>query len=285
MNTVYLNGAFMPIEDAKISPLDRGFLFGDGIYEVIPAYDGKTVGLEPHMQRMFDGLSAIGIKCTKSLAEWKVLIQDLIDQNGGGNLGIYLQVSRGADVKRYHAYPEGVEPTIFAMANPIKPAIEADASIAKGFSVATTQDMRWKRCQIKSTALLGNVMHFQEGYASGNDEILLYNEDNFLTEASSSNAFIVKDGVVITPIQDNQILPGITRKLILDILEKDGSIPVEVRNVSMEEVFNADEIWVTSSSKELAPVTTIDGKAVGNGKVGPVWEAAFKLYTQFKYDY
>jgi D-alanine transaminase len=285
MSTVYLNGAFMPIEEAKISPLDRGFLFGDGIYEVIPSYDGKTVGLEPHMQRMFDGLSAIGIKCTKSLDDWKALIQELIDQNGGGNQGIYLQVSRGADVKRYHAYPEGVEPTIFAMSNPIKPAVEADASTAKGFSVATTQDMRWKRCQIKSTALLGNVMHFQEGYASGNDEILLYNEDNFLTEASSSNAFIVKDGVVITPIQDNQILPGITRKLILDILEKDGSIPVEVRNVTMEEVFNADEIWVTSSSKELAPVTVIDGKPVGNGKVGDVWEAAFTLYTQFKFDY
>ncbi|MCZ2722023.1 D-amino acid aminotransferase [Marinomonas sp. 15G1-11] len=285
MNTVYLNGSFMPIEEAKISPLDRGFLFGDGIYEVIPSYEGKTVGLEPHMQRMFDGMSAIGIQCNKSLEEWKALIQELISLNGGGNLGIYLQVSRGADVKRYHAYPKDVEPTVFAMVMAIKPAVEADASTAKGFSVATTQDMRWKRCQIKSTALLGNVMHFQEGYASGNDEILLYNEDNFLTEASSSNAFIVKDGVVLTPIQDNQILPGITRKLILDILEKDGSIPFEVRNISMEEVFNADEIWVTSSSKELAPVTVIDGKPVGNGKVGGVWEAAFKLYTQFKFDY
>ncbi|MFT2112574.1 D-amino acid aminotransferase [Marinomonas sp. 2405UD68-3] len=285
MNTVYLNGAFMPIEDAKISPLDRGFLFGDGIYEVIPAYEGKTVGLAPHMQRMFNGLSAIGIECNKSLEEWTDLINQLIEKNGGGNLGIYLQVSRGADVKRYHAYPEGVEPTIFAMANPIKPAVEANASTAKGFSVATTQDMRWKRCQIKSTALLGNVMHFQEGYASGNDEMLLYNEDNFLTEASSSNVFIVKDGVVITPVQDNQILSGITRKIILDILEKDGSIPVEVRNVSMEEVFNADEIWVTSASKELTPVTTIDGKSVGNGEVGAVWEAAFKLYTQFKHNY
>jgi len=285
MSTVFLNNAFMPIEDAKISPLDRGFLFGDGIYEVIPAYDGKTVGLEPHMQRMFDGLAAIGIKCSKTMDEWKALIDEVIEKNGGGNLGVYIQVSRGADVKRYHAYPEGVEPTIFAMANPIKPAVECDASTAKGFSVSTTQDMRWKRCQIKSTALLGNVMHFQEGYAAGNDEILLYNEDNLLTEASSSNAFIVKDGVVITPILDNQILPGITRKLILDILEKDGSIPFEVRNISMEEVFNADEVWVTSSSKELAPVTKVDGKTIGDGKVGKVWEAAFKLYTAHKFEY
>ncbi|MFT2097589.1 D-amino acid aminotransferase [Marinomonas sp. 2405UD66-6] len=285
MSTVYLNGTFMPIEDAKISPLDRGFLFGDGIYEVIPSYDGKTVGLEPHMQRMFDGLAAIGIKSTKTLEEWKEIIQTLLSKNGNGNLGVYLQVSRGADVKRYHAYPENVEPTIFAMTNAIKPPVEADASTAKGFSVGTTQDMRWKRCHIKSTALLGNVMHFQQGYEGGNDEILLYNEDNVLTEASSSNAFIVKDGVVITPVLDNQILPGITRKLILDILEKDGSIPFEVRDITMEEVFNADEVWVTSSSKEIAPVTSIDGKTVGNGTVGKVWEAAFKLYTAHKFEY
>ncbi|MEO9273227.1 D-amino acid aminotransferase [Marinomonas sp. 5E14-1] len=285
MSIVYLNGTFMPIEDAKISPLDRGFLFGDGIYEVIPSYDGKTVGLEPHMQRMFDGLAAIGIKSTRTLEEWKEIIQTLLAKNGNGNLGVYLQVSRGADVKRYHAYPENVEPTIFAMTTAIKAPVEADASKAKGFSVGTTQDMRWKRCQIKSTALLGNVMHFQEGYEGGNDEILLYNADNILTEASSSNAFIVKDGVVITPVLDNQILPGITRKLILDILEKDGSIPFEVRDITMEEVFNADEVWVTSSSKELAPVTTIDGKTVGNGSVGKVWEAAFKLYTAHKFEY
>ncbi|MCV2402975.1 D-amino acid aminotransferase [Marinomonas sp. C2222] len=285
MSIVFLNDGFMPIEEAKISPLDRGFLFGDGIYEVIPTYNGKAVGLEPHMQRMFDGLAAIGIKSTKTLAEWRELIEQLLEANEGDYLGVYLQVSRGADVKRYHAYPENVEPTIFAMTTAIKPAIAADASAAKGFSVSTTEDMRWKRCQIKSTALLGNVMHFQQGYENGSDEILLYNENNFLTEASSSNAFIVKDGVVITPIADNQILPGITRKLILDILEKDGSIPVEVRNVSMEEVFNADEVWVTSSSKEIAPVTSIDGKVVGDGKVGQVWEAAFKLYTAHKYEY
>lgn len=285
MSVVYLNDGFMPIEEAKISPLDRGFLFGDGIYEVIPTYQGKAVGLEPHMQRMFDGLAAIGIKSTKTLAEWKVLIEELLQANEGDYLGVYLQVSRGADVKRYHAYPENVEPTIFAMTTRIKPAIAADASKAKGFSVSTTEDMRWKRCQIKSTALLGNVMHFQQGYENGSDEILLYNENNFLTEASSSNVFIVKGGVVITPIADNQILPGITRKLILDILEKDGSIPVEVRNVSMEEVLAADEVWVTSSSKEIAPVTAIDGKVVGDGKVGQVWEAAFKLYTAHKFEY
>ncbi|TBR41587.1 D-alanine aminotransferase [Marinomonas agarivorans] len=285
MSIVYLNGDFMPIEEAKISPLDRGFLFGDGIYEVIPAYDGKTVGLAPHMQRMFNGMAAIEIKMEKTLAEWQTLIQSIIEKNGGGNLGIYIQVSRGTDVKRYHAYPENVEPTIFMMTMPIKPAVEADASTAKGFSVGVTQDMRWKRCHIKSTALLGNVIHFQEGYRDGNDEILLYNEENKLTEASSSNAFIVKDGVVITPVLDNQILPGITRNILLDVLKKDGSIPFEERDVTMDEVFAADEVWVTSSSKELAPVTQVDGKQIGDGKVGKVWEAAFKLYTAHKFDY
>lgn len=285
MSIAYLNGTFLPLEEAKISPLDRGFLFGDGIYEVIPSYNGKAVGLEPHMQRMEDGLTAIGIKCPNTIEQWKELIQTILEKNGSGNLGVYIQVSRGADVKRFHAYPEDVEPTVFMMTTQIKAPQEADASKAKGLSVSTTQDMRWQRCHIKSTSLLGNVMHFQQGYANGDGEILLYNQENKLTEASSSNAFIIKDGVVITPILDNQILPGITRNIILDILKKDGSIKFEERDVSMDEVFDADEVWVTSSSKELAAVTSIDGKQVGNGKVGPVWEAAFKLYTAHKFDY
>jgi D-alanine transaminase len=149
----------------------------------------------------------------------------------------------------------------------------------------STEDLRWQRCHIKSTALLGNVIHFQEGYSSGNDEALLYNADGELTEGSSCNAFIVKDGVVITPIQDNQILPGITRRIILDSLRADGSLKVEERVVTMDEVRNADELWITSSSKEIAPVTQLDGKPVGNGEVGEVWEKAFQIYTDTKYDF
>jgi D-alanine transaminase len=287
MSISYLNGEYQPLSEARISPLDRGFLFGDGIYEVIPYYAGKSVGLMPHIERMINGLAAIEIKCTKTAEEWKALLDDLVARNSdlATNLGVYVHISRGTDVKRYHAYPENVEPTVFAFTFPIKDPEPVDRAKVTQYSMISTEDLRWQRCHIKSTALLGNVIHFQEGYSSGNDEALLYNADGELTEGSSCNAFIVKDGVVITPIQDNQILPGITRRIILDSLRADGSLKVEERVVTMDEVRNADELWITSSSKEIAPVTKLDGKPVGNGEVGEVWEKAFQIYTDTKYDF
>ncbi|MDO6514856.1 aminotransferase class IV [Neptuniibacter sp. 2_MG-2023] len=287
MSISYLNGEYQPLSEARISPLDRGFLFGDGIYEVIPYYAGKSVGLMPHIERMINGLAAIEIKCTKTAEEWKTLLDDLVARNSdlATNLGVYVHISRGTDVKRYHAYPENVEPTVFAFTFPIKDPEPVDRAKVTQYSMISTEDLRWQRCHIKSTALLGNVIHFQEGYSSGNDEALLYNANGELTEGSSCNAFIVKDGVVITPIQDNQILPGITRRIILDSLRADGSLKVEERVVTMDEVRNADELWITSSSKEIAPVTKLDGKPVGNGEVGEVWEKAFQIYTDTKYDF
>ena len=286
MSIAYLNGSYLPLEEARISPLDRGFLFGDGIYEVIQYYGGRSVGLIPHIQRMIDGLAAIEIKSNKSVDEWKALLDDLVARNAdvNENLGVYVHVSRGADTKRFHAYPEDVEPTVFAFCFAVKDPAPVDRTAVKPISVNTTEDLRWKRCHIKSTALLGNVIHYQEGHVEGHGEILLYNANNELTEASSSNAFIVKDGVVITPVQDNQILPGITRRIIIDTLKAEGSIQVEERVVTMDEVRNADEIWVTSSSKEIAPVTSLDGQPVGNGEVGEVWEKAFAIYTANKFD-
>ena len=151
--------------------------------------------------------------------------------------------------------------------------------------MSTNRDLRWERCHIKSTALLGNVLHFQYGYEKGHGETLLFNGNNELTEASACNAFIVKDGRVITPALDHQKLAGITRLMLLDILRKDGGIPVEERVVTMDEVADADEIWITSSSKEIAPVTEVDGKPVGNGEVGDIWLAAQTLYSANKYNY
>jgi len=285
MTIAFLNGDFLPLEEARISPLDRGFLFGDGIYEVVPSYAGKLVGFKPHIDRMQLGMELIGINFDWDQGKWLAMCEQLIEKNGAGNLGIYLHVSRGADTKRFHAYPDNVEPTIFAYAFEIAPPPVADRQQVKGYSVATTEDLRWQRCHIKSTALLGNVMHFQHGHAAGANETLLYNANKELTEASACNAYIVKDGVVITPPLDNQILPGITRLILLDVLRKDGSIKVEERIVTMDEVAKADEVWITSSSKEIAPVTEVDGKPVGNGKVGPVWEAAQKLYSAGKHNY
>lgn len=286
MSTVFLNGDYLPIEEAKISPLDRGFLFGDGIYEVVPSYFGKKVGFQGHIDRMNDGLNAIGIELNWSDAQWQVLCDSLIEKNGSGPLGIYLHVSRGADTKRFHAFPENVTPTVFAMAFEIPVPKTPDlATVGKGYALTSTQDLRWQRCHIKSTALLGNVLHFQQGYEAGSQETLLFNANNELTEASSSNIFIVKNNIVATPIQDNQILPGITRRLVIDILTKDGTITVQERTITLDEVKTADEIWITSSSKEIAPITMLDGAMVGDGKVGQVWLKAATLYSMNKFSY
>ena len=285
MSIAFLNDSYMPITEAKISPLDRGFLFGDGIYEVIPSYQGKLLGFKAHIDRMLDGLGGIGLKLEWSHSDWEDMCLKLASQNGNGNLGIYLQVSRGADNKRYHAFPEAVSPTVFGFTFDIPEPPIADKAKAKSYTVSTSEDLRWQRCHIKSTALLGNVLHFQEGYDQGNDETLLYNKRNELTEASACNAFIVKDGIVITPPLDNQLLPGITRNMLVDILKKDGSIIVEERIVTMDEVRAADEVWITSSTKEIGAVVSVDDAPVGDGKIGDVWLAAQTLFSDHKYDY
>ena len=285
MSTVYLNGVYLPMEQAQISPMDRGFLFGDGIYEVIPSYDGQLVGFTPHMERMQDGLNAIEIALQVDHAQWREICNELIARNGGGNLGIYIHVSRGADIRRNHAYPEGISPTVYAFAFEIPPAPVPEKSAASCYTVATTEDMRWKRCNIKSTALLGNVMHYQHGYALGHQETILYNQDGELTEAAACNVFVVRHGIVATPLLDHQKLPGITRLMLLEILRRDGTIPVEERVVTMRELEQADEVWLTSSSKEIAPVIEIDGRPVGNGQVGDVWLAAQTLFSAHKFDF
>ncbi len=285
MNIVFLNGTYLPIEEAKISPLDRGFLFGDGIYEVIPSYAGKKIGFKAHMERMNDGFKAIGLKLNWSNSQWEELCDILIEKNGGGSLGIYLQVSRGADTKRFHGFPNNVKPTIFAMALTLQTPETPDLKTAKSFALTSIEDLRWKRCQIKSTSLLGNVLHFQESHDSGAQEALLFNDKQELTEASTANIFVIKNGVIATPVKSNQILHGITRALVIDILANDGSLAVEERIVTMDEVNHADEIWITSSTKGIMPVTQLDDKPVGSGQVGRVWLAAATLYFNNKFNF
>ncbi|MEM1156244.1 MAG: aminotransferase class IV, partial [Pseudomonadota bacterium] len=184
MSTVYLNGDYLPMSEAHISPMDRGFLFGDGIYEVVPSYDGKLVGFSPHMQRMQDGLDAIEIKMTVVEDNWRHIAEELSKRNGGGSLGIYFHVSRGADSIRHHAYPEGITPTIYAFSFDIPPEPYPDKAKATPYTVVSTEDLRWSRCNIKSTALLGNVMHYQQGHSRGHKETILYNQRRELTEAA-----------------------------------------------------------------------------------------------------
>lgn len=285
MDTVFLNGEFMPMSQARISPMDRGFLFGDGIYEVVPSYDGKLVGWGPHMDRMQSGLDAVEIDVRIDHEEWRATAQELIERNGRGNLAVYFHVSRGADTRRNHAYPEGITPTIYAFAYEIPPAPVADYRKATPYSVITAQDIRWRRCNIKSTALLGNVMHMQHGQSQGYSETILYNENNEITEAAACNVYVVNNGVVATPNLDHQKLPGITRYMLLAILRMDGSIPVEERVVTLDELRGADEVWLSSSSKDIVPVIKVDGAPINNGKIGPVWLAAQTLYSQKKFDF
>tara|TARA_B110000116_G_C16615152_1_gene481238 strand:- start:152 stop:856 length:705 start_codon:yes stop_codon:yes gene_type:complete len=234
---------------------------------------------------MIEGLGFLEIGLNWSHDQWRDVCQELITRNPSPQLGLYLHVTRGADTKRHHPYPKGVAPTVFAMPTAIPPAPIPQRDKVQPYKVTTMQDQRWKRCNIKSISLLGNVMHYQQGYSQGSGEVLLFNENDELTECGACNAYIVKNGTMITPILDNQILPGITRLIALGVLRDDGSIAVEERTVTRQEVFDADEIWISSSSKEIAPVTQIDGQPVGDGKPGPVWEKAARLYSAGKFNY
>lgn len=285
MSIAYLNGHYLPLEEARISPLDRGFLFGDGIYEVIPSHGGRMIGCGRHLQRMQDGLAALEIDAGLGVDAWRAIAQRLIEAHGGVDVGVYLQVSRGADSKRAHAYPEGIRPTCFAFAFDIPPAPEATMSGAHCYRVSTSRDLRWQRCQIKSTALLGNVLHYREAQRNGLQEILLFNEADELTEAAACNVFVVSNGAVATPPLDHQLLPGITRALALEILRAHSDIPVAERRIHRDELLHADEVWLSSSSKELAPVIEIDGRAVGSGTPGPMWLRAQALFNRHKFDY
>ena len=285
MTIAYLNGSYLPLDQARISPMDRGFLFGDGIYEVIPSYGGRLVGFGLHMARMRDSLSAIEIPLAWTDDDWRAICDELIRKNAAGNLGVYLHVSRGADRRRHHAYPEGLTPTVFGFAFDIQAPPPSDRHAVRPFKISSAEDKRWMRCDIKTTALLGNVMHFQQGKAAGNDETLLFNAAEEVTEGSTSSVFIVEDGAVATPPLDHQVLPGITRMMLLDILRKDGSIPIEERIITIQQARNADEIWLSSSTKEFMPVAELDGAPVGGGEAGPVWETAHCLYSAKKYDY
>ncbi len=285
MTTAFLNGDYMALDEARISPMDRGFLFGDGIYEVIPVHDGKPIGFSLHINRMKKGLSAVEIKLDWSHDQWRDICDKLVDKNGAGNLAVYLHVSRGADTKRHHAYPKGITPTVFGFASELAASLKSGRTAVTPLKISSAEDKRWRRCDIKSTALLGNIIHFQKGQAEGNDETLLFNAAGELTEGSATNVFVVKDGVITTPPLDHQVLPGVTRLMLLDMLRKDGSVPVEERVVTMEEARQADEIWLTSSTKEVAPVVQLDGKPVGSGEAGPVWAIAHRLFTDKKFDY
>ncbi|MBM3342451.1 MAG: D-amino acid aminotransferase [Betaproteobacteria bacterium] len=279
---VYLNGEFMPLENARISPLDRGFVFGDGVYEVIPVYSRHPFRLAEHFARLQNSLDGIRLANPLSDSAWMKITHDLIERNiasCGEDQSIYLQVTRGV-AKRDHAFPKDVKQTVFMMASPLTtPPKEQIDNGARGI---TANDFRWLKCDVKSVALLGNCLLRQLAVDAGAVETILF-RDGKLTEASASNVFVVKKGVLLAPPKDNRVLPGITYDVVMEIAQA-REFEYEVRDISEAEVRNADEIWVTSSTKEVLAITNLDGKPVGSGHPGPVFRRMHALYQEFKRD-
>ena len=275
MSLVYLNGKFLPLSEAHISPLDRGFLFGDGIYEVIPFYNGKATGLDEHLERLQRSLDAIEIKKTLTNAEWKAIFTRLLaEHKTAPTVAVYLQITRGATDKRTHFFPDpAVAPTVFAYVTPFN----AD-EYNNGLAAITIEDIRWRDCYIKSLNLLPNCMAREVAQRHGAQEALLYRDD-LVTEGSSSNVFIVKNGCVITPPLSVHMLPGVTRSLVLGILQEQ-KIPYVETALSLATLCEADEIWISSSIREVAPVIKLDDKIIGNGKPGTITQRVMQQYKQ-----
>lgn len=266
MSICYLNREFVPREEARISPLDRGFLFGDGVYEVIPVYAGQPFRLKAHLERLERSLKGIRLANPNAAAEWADLIRQLIDAHPQWpDQALYLQVTRGTDAVRNHAFPD-VPPTIFMMTNAM--VVTSDEDFERGAAVISAADNRWLRCDLKTTALLANCLLRQLAVDEECAETVLF-RDGMLTEGSASNVFVVRDGVLLAPPKSNLILPGITYDVILELARANG-LPVEVSEIAEDEVRNADELWMSSSTKEVMPITTFDGKVIGNGRAGPV---------------
>ena len=284
MSIAYLNGTFLPLAEARISPMDRGFLFGDGVYEVVPCYGGRFVALENHLMRLRQSLKGIDLELSTTDSELILILEQLCRENNEINLGVYLQITRGVVGKRQHAFPEHCDPTQFAFTFPIEPPSDGSPETASSFTVVTRRDLRWAKCQIKSTALLGNVLHMMEAIDDGAQEVLLFNNRDELTEAAACNVFLVHGGKLLTPELDHQKLPGVTRYQLLQFIADHTDWSLEVRAVSKAEVMTAEEIWLTSSTKEVAPVTHLDGSPVGNGKPGTMWSAAQKLFHEHRFE-
>jgi len=285
MMTVYLNGQFIPLEEARIPVLDRGFIFGDGVYEVIPVYSRSPFRLPEHLRRLQHSLDGIRMANPHSDSEWAQLIQQLVEQNEGEDQYLYLHITRGV-AKRDHAFPSPpVPPTVFMMSSPF-PA-PPSALLRAGVCAVTADDNRWLRCDIKSIALLPNVLLRQIAVDADCAETLLLRADpnkpgtRFMTEGAASNIFAVSNGTLLAPPKDNLMLPGITYDVILEIARA-NDIPHEVRHISADEVFGADELLLTSSTKEVLPITRLDGQPVASGEPGPMFGRMHALYQEFK---
>jgi D-alanine transaminase len=272
---VYLNGEFMPLAEAKVSVLDRGFIFGDGIYEVIPVYGGRLFRLPHHLQRLDHSLQAIRLANPLSHPQWQALLEELIARNGGGDQSLYLQLTRGVS-ERDHRFPVNTPPTVFAMSTPL--AVTQEAPLPS--RAITVEDIRWQLCHIKSVALLPNILLRQQALDAGADEAIMV-RDGEVTEGTASNIFVVRDGCVTTPPTGHLLLPGITRDLVVELCQR-HQIPCQEQRLDEEALRQADEIWLTSSTREIVPVVELNQQPVANGRPGPIWEEISRHYQAYK---
>jgi len=275
--TAYLNGQFLPLAEARIPVLDRGFIFGDGVYEVIPVYSRRPFRLPEHLRRLQHSLDAVRLGNPMTDAEWTRLIHELIGRHASEDQAVYLQVTRGV-AKRDHAFPKEGKQTVFMMSSPL--STPPREQIEQGVPCITATDFRWLKCDVKSVSLLGNCLLRQLAADAGAVEVVLF-RDGFLTEASASNVFAVRGGKLLAPPKNHLILPGITYDVVLELAAAKG-ISIELRAIAEQEVRNADELWVTSSSKEVLAITTLDGKPVGNGRPGPLFRTVHQAFQDFK---
>jgi D-alanine transaminase len=274
----HLNGERIALTAARISPFDRSFLFGDGVYEVLRVYGGRLFRAESHLNRLDRSTAAIRMRNPHTHQQWLAILNDLIAANGGGDQYVYLQVSRGAEWGRNHAPLPDIAPTVFAYSSPW-PQV-AESTLRDGLACITAQDTRWARCDIKSVALLANVLLRQLACDANASETILL-RDGQLMEGSASAVHIVRHGVLISPLNSTRILPSTTRSVIEELADglgiERGDAPV-----SEAELRGADEIWLTAATREVQPVTRLDGAPVGSGRPGPVWRRVYDAYQQLK---
>lgn len=264
---IYLNGKFVEDNEAQISVLDRGFLFGDSVYEVIPIYGGQPFRLPEHLKRLERSLREISINYRVDEAQWREIIAELSLGHHGADCAVYLQISRGVAAQRKHAFPENIQPTVMAMLKLTKGDTEKPNN---GIVAISCEDVRWHRCDIKSTSMLGNVLMSQQAVAAGADEAILI-RDGYVTEGASCNVFAVIDGVIYTAPKGPQILGGVTRELVIELAREHG-LPFEEKAVSFVQLQSADEVWISSSNREVLAVVELDGKPVANGVPGKLCE-------------
>jgi D-alanine transaminase len=276
--TVFLNGEFVPPSAAKVSVLDRGFMLGDGVYEIMPAYSRVLFRLKEHLARLRYSLGSVRISDPYDTMRWIDLLETVVDRNPWPDQTVYLQVSRGVAPRNQPFPSPAVAPTVLIMSSELCGPTDEERNA--GFKVITREDYRWLRCDIKTTSLIANCLLRQEAAEADCAEVILLRGGK-VTEASSSNVFIVKNDVIIAPPKDNLILPGITYDLVLELAKADG-LPFEVREISVAELYAADEVWLSSSIREVVPVTLVDGMPVGEGVPGPVYGKVYGLYQDYK---